>query len=259
MSGISAVGSSSSVYSAYGSYGTVASGGALTTAAQDAAGLAIDQRTEAQTRGLDQGTENLKDAKSVLNIEDGALDQVTDYLQNIRELALRASNGTLGAEEKGYIQVQIDQYLQGIDDIANQTTFNEKKLLDGSENNMTIAAGGDSFLDVTTGNSTVDSLGLSGFNVTGGSVDLKAVDDALASVQSLRTDIGADTNRVEYAAGYNTKASLELNGFRMDGDEDRAMKALQNIKSKQVLDQYQMMLQKKQQEDEEKKGQMFFA
>ncbi len=259
MSGISAIGSVSSAYSAYGSYGTVASGGAITTAAQDAAGLAIDQRTEAQTRGLDQGTENLKDAKSALNIEDGALDQVTDYLQNIRELALRASNGTLGDEEKGYIQGQIDQYLKGIDDIANQTSFNEKNLLDGSTNNLNIAAGAGSNLSITTGNSTVDSLGLTGFSVTGGDIDLDAIDDALASVQDLRTNVGADTNRVDYAAGYNTKASLELNGFRMDGDEDRAMNALQNIKAKQVLDQYQMMLQKKQQDDEEKKGQMFFA
>lgn len=129
----------------------------------------------------------------------------------------------------------------------------------GSEDGLKIATGSGSSMDIPTGNSTVESLGLSGFSVTGGDIDLKAVDNALKSVQSLRTDLGADTNRVEYAAGYNTKASLELNGFRMDGEEDRVMNALQDIKAKQVLDQYQMMLQKKQEEDEEKKGQMFFA
>lgn len=258
MSGISAIGSVSS-YSSYGSYGTIASGGAITSAAQDAAGLAIDQKTETQTRELDQGKENLKDAKSVLNIEDGALDGVTDYLQNIRELALRASNGTMNDEDKEYIQGQIDQYLKGIDDIANQTSFNEKKLLDGSTGNMTIAADGSSTMDISTSNSTVEKLGLSGFNVTSGDFNIKDIDDALATVQSTRTDVGAETNRVDYATSYNSKASLELNGFRMDGNEERAMNALQNIKSKQVLDQYQMMLQKKQQEDDEKKGQMFFA
>ena len=258
MSGISAVGGVSS-YSAYSSYGTIASGGAITSASQDAAGLAIDKKTEAQTRELDQGTENLKDAKSALNIEDGALDQVTDYLQSIRELTLKASNALYGDEEKEYIQGQIDQYLQGIDDIAKQTNFNEKNLLDGSTGNMTIASDGSSSMDITTGNSTVESLGLTGYSVTGGSIDLKAIDDALSTVQSMRTDEGADTNRIEYATGYNTRASLELNGFRMDGNEDRSINALQNIKTKQVLDQYQMMLQKKQQEDEEKRGQMFFA
>ena len=125
MSGVSAIGSAGG-YSSYGSYATVSGGGAFTSAAQDAAGLAIDKKTETQTRELDQGKENLKDAKSMLNVEDGALDGITDYLQNIRELALRAGNATMSDEDKQYIQGQIDQYLQGIDDIAKQTTFNEQ-------------------------------------------------------------------------------------------------------------------------------------
>ena len=258
MSGVSAIGSAGG-YSSYGSYATVSGGGAITSAAQDAAGLAIDKKTETQTRELDQGKENLKDAKSMLNVEDGALDGITDYLQNIRELALRAGNATMSDEDKQYIQGQIDQYLQGIDDIAKQTTFNEQHLLDGSRGNMTIASDGSSSMDVSTSDSTVASLGLSGFSVTSGNFSIKDIDDALATVQNSRTTAGAETNRIDYATSYNSRASLELNGFRMDGNEERSIDALQNIKSKQALDQYQMMLQKKQQEDEERKGPLFFA
>ncbi len=120
MSGIGAVGGYSTSYSPYS---VAAGGGALQSAAQDAAGLAIEQRMEAQSRGLDQGTENLTMGKSAHNIEDGALDGVEDYLQSIRELAVQASNGTLSDEDRSYIQGQIDQYLRGIDDIANGTTY----------------------------------------------------------------------------------------------------------------------------------------
>ncbi len=249
----------SSYASAYSPYSTISAGGKLQSAAQDAAGMAIEQRTEAQTRGLDQGTENLKMGKSALNIEDGALEGVEDYLQSIRELSVQASNGTLSDEDRSYIQGQINQYLQGIDDLAKGTTFNEKKLLDGSTDDMSINTGGGSYVTASTNDSTVAALGLSGFDVTSGDVDFEAIDNALKAVQDSRTTAGSETNRIDFATNYNTKASLELNGYSMDRDEERMMNALQDVKKKQAIDQYQMMLQKKQQDDEAQKSQIFFA
>ena len=243
----------------YTPYSTISAGGKLQSAAQDAAGMAIEQKTEAQTRGLDQGTENLRDAKSALNIEDGAMEGITDYLQSIKELAVKAQNGTLSDDDRSSIQNQIDQYIQGINDIAGNTSFNEKKLLDGSEDNMSIATGGGSSTTVNTYETTAEKLGIEGFDVTSGNFDTKVIDDALNKIQDSRTTVGAQTNGVEAAASYNTKASLELNGFAMDREEDRAVKALQDLKAKQALDQYQVTLQNRQQQDEEKKAQLFFA
>ena len=257
MSGISPVGRISSSYSPYS---TISAGGKLQSAAQDAAGLAIEEKTETQTRGLDQGTENLKDAKSALNIQDGAMDGITDYVQRIKELAVQSKNGTLNDEDRSYIQSQIDEYIKGIDDIANSTSFNEKKLLDGSEPNMNIvsdAEGGST--TVNTHDSTAKALGLEEFDVTKGDADLNVVDNALKTLQDMRTTTGSQTNGIEHAINYNSKASLELNGFSMDKEEDRSLKALQELKSKQALDQYQGFLQKMQQEDEEKKNLMLFA
>lgn len=256
MSGIGAVGSYGSSYSPYS---VVASGGKLQSAAQDAAGLAIEQKTEAQTRGLDQGTENMKDAVSALNIEDGAMDGITDYIQKIKELAIKSINNTLTEEDKGHIQNQIDEYIKGIDDLANGTTFNEKNLLNGESEDMTINRGGGSTSVAGTYNSTSEKLGLAGFDVTKGDADLSVVDKAMDIVQSSRTSVGAQTKALDFAVNYNNKASMELNGYAMDAEEDRAVGALQDLKKQQALDQYQGMLQNMRQEDEARKTQMFFA
>lgn len=255
MSGVGAVGGYSS---AYNPYSVVAGGGALQSAAQDTAGKAIEEKTEAQTRGLDQGTENLNYAKSALNIEDGAMEGITDYLQSIKELAVKAKNDLLTKEDKSYIQGQIDQYIQGINDIAGGTTFNEHHLLDGSEEDLAISSDGNgSSSTVPTFNSTAEALGISGFNVMNDDFDLKTIDDALTTVQNNRTTVGAKTNGVEYSMNYNSRASLELNGYAMDNEEDRAMNALMDVKKKQALDQYQIMIQKKQQEANEQKTNLF--
>ena len=258
MSGIGAVGGYSSSYSPYS---VAAGGGAIQSAAQDASGLAIQQRTETQTRGLDQGTENMGMAKSALNIEDGALEGIGDYLQSIKELAIQAKNDLLSNEEKGYIQGQIDQYLQGINDLANGTTFNERNLLDGSSGNLTVTSDASgSSVNVSTYDSTVASLGLSGFDVTSGNFSLDDIDNALNTVQQARTTVGAETNRIDFATNYNTRASLELNGYSMDRDQERMLSAVQESKKQQVLNDYQLMLQRKQQDDEQQKaGRLFFA
>jgi flagellin len=257
MSGVGAIGSISSSYSPYS---VISAGGKIQSAGQDAAGLAIAEKTEAQTRSLDQGTDNLKDAKSALNIQDGAMEGIADYLQSIKELAIQASNGTLSDGDRSYIQGQIDQYIQGIDDLAKNTTFNEKNLLDGSTGDLQVAADGNGgTATVSTHDSTSEKLGIAGFDVTSGNFDMSVVDKAMEKLQDGRTTVGAQTNSVDHAINYNTRASLELNGFSMDREEDRSINALQELKTKQALDQYQTMIQKMKQDDEEKKTQAFFA
>ncbi len=257
MSGIGAIGSYSTSYSPYS---VISRGGALQSAGQDAAGLAIKEKTQALTGGLDQGGQNLQDAKSALNIADGAMDGITDYLQSIKELAVQAGNGTLSDEDRGYIQNQIDQYIKGIDDIAGSTSFNEKKLLDGSTGNMSIATDSNGgAMTVNTHESTAEKLGIKGFDVTKDGFDMSAVDNALRTVQDARTKVGAQTNGIEHALNYNSRASLELNGFSMDKDEDRAVNALQELKTKQALDQYQYQIQNKKLNDQENLTKMLFA
>ena len=253
------IGAVGSYASAYSPYSTLASGGALQSAAKDAAGLAIEEKAKAQTGALDKGSENLRDAKSAMNVADGAMEGIADYLGSIKELAIRSQNGTLNDDDRQSIQNQIDQYLKGIDETAKGTSYNEKSLLDAKDklSVSTDANGGKA--DVSTYDLSVKGLGLEGLDVTSPDFDMKAIDDAIKKVDSSRANTGAETNRVDYAASYNSKASLELNGYAMDKEEERTVKALQELKSKQATDQYQVMLQKRQQEDNERKAQMFFA
>ena len=247
---MSSIGAISSGYNDPSAYSTITNGGKITKASQDAAGLAIQEKTESQVRGLDQGKENLKDGESLLKIEDGALDQVTDYLQSIKELSVKALNGTLSDDDKQSIQAQIKEYMEGIEDIAGNTTFNEKQLLNG-EDKLSIATDGNgSTKQVSTTDSTLKALGIEGYDVTK-DFDISDIDKALEKVTSSRTGVGAQTNGVEHALTYNSHAALELNGFQMDKEENNSIEAYQKMKTQQALETYQTTLQKKQMEDNE--------
>ena len=255
MSGISSV----STYTGYSPYSTITNGGRITQASQDAAGLAIQEKTNSQVRGLDQGKDNLSDGKSLLNIQDGALGQIGEYLQDIREKSLQAMNGTLSDSDRQSIQDQIKQYMDGINDIAGNTTFNEKKLLDGSAGDLRIASDNNGSEEkVSTYDSTIKALGLDGYDVTG-DFDISKVDEALKKVTGSRTSTGAQTNAVDYAMTYNSHAAMELNGYQMDKEESMTTEALQKLKTQQALDQYQTQIQKKQMEDEQQKAMSVFA
>ena len=131
MSGISGI----SDYSAYGNF---ASGKKINTAADGAAELGIIQEQTKQINGYDAGSRNIESGKDALNISDAALGNVTDYLQRMRELAIQAKSGLMSDSDKGAIQSEIDQLKQGIANIADQTDYNGKKLLDGSNSNISI-------------------------------------------------------------------------------------------------------------------------
>ena len=124
-------------------YGKIASGKRINTAADDASGLAIANKMKKESNGLDVGASNIKDGIGVANIKDGAMASMQDSLQRIRELSLKASNGLYGASEKQIIQGEIDHILQGIEQTAKTTSYNEMKLLDGSMADMKIASNPD--------------------------------------------------------------------------------------------------------------------
>ncbi|MDR3164796.1 MAG: flagellin [Synergistaceae bacterium] len=109
----------------------LATGLRVQNAADDAAGLAISEKMTAIIRGTDQAVRNAQDGQSMLNVAEGALNEIHSIIQRIRELAVQSANDSLTAEDRGYIQVEIDELTAQIDDIANQTQFNKKKILNG--------------------------------------------------------------------------------------------------------------------------------
>ncbi|MBR0164503.1 MAG: hypothetical protein IJQ12_07505 [Lachnospiraceae bacterium] len=213
---------------------------------------AIAEKTSAQVRGIDQGTENLKDAQSVTRIADGAMEEVTEYLQRIRELALKSMNDAVyGADEKRMMQDEIDQLKQGIADIAGNTTFNEHQLLDGTkEGDFEIMAGGKGPTErVTPGNMTLESLGIKDFDVTK-SFNLKDIDNALKTVSQQRGTQGAQSNRIDHAIAYNQLSSYNHVASFKEDDLGGELKKADEMHRNRVLETARIMMQKRQEEQQ---------
>ena len=109
----------------------LSSGYKVNRAADDAAGLSISEKMRKQIRGLDQASANAEDGISAVQTAEGALTEVHDMLQRMNELAVKASNGTMSADDRQTVQDEVDQLLTEIDRVSETTKFNETYLLKG--------------------------------------------------------------------------------------------------------------------------------
>lgn len=183
----------------------LSSGKRINSAKDDAAGLAIATRMEASTRGLTQAIRNANDGISLAQTADSAAGSIADILVRMRELAMQASTGTLGDDDREAIQVEVEALIEQIGDIATRTTFNGNVLLDAS-----VATG----FDIQTGlddgqvvNITIEDLQAAALGVdaldfstaAGASGALATLDTAIQTVASERANLGAQQNRLSAA------------------------------------------------------------
>ena len=136
----------------------------INSAADDAAGSAIASKMESQTRSLAVAIRNTNDAISLTQTAEGALGEIENMLQRMRELTVQAGNSTLNASDRAQIQAEVDQLSAEIDSIAAKTNFNNVKLLDGTNTSVSFQTGIDSDGSVAVSLQNADSsaLGLSG-------------------------------------------------------------------------------------------------
>ena len=119
----------------------LSTGSKINSAKDDAAGLAITNRMTSQIRGIAKATQNANDAISLTQTAEGAMSNVNNILQRMRELAVQASTGTVNDADRASIQLEVAQLKMQIDDIAKKTNHNNIKLLDGSAQNLKIQTG----------------------------------------------------------------------------------------------------------------------
>ena len=139
----------------------LSSGLRINSARDDAAGLAISTRFDAQIEGTQQATRNAADGISLAQTAEGALDTVIDSLLRIRELALQSANGTNDSTDREALNLEVQQLISEIQRVAEDTTFNGQPLLDGSFEGTTFQIGpnnGDT-IDISIGQMTTDVLG----------------------------------------------------------------------------------------------------
>ena len=176
----------------------------ISTAADDAAGLAISERLRSQVRSLEQAKRNANDGISFVQTAEGALNEVSSILTRLRELSIQANNGTVSGTDKDTLNEEFESLVNEIDRIGSSTEFNSIKLLDGSSSTVSFQVGFGTTanvdtLDVTLQEATASNLGLSSLDIgsTGSQTGaITAIDDAINTVSGLRGSLGAVQNRL---------------------------------------------------------------
>ena len=211
----------------------LSSGYKVNRAADDAAGLAISEKMRRQIRGLTQATANAQDGISALQTAEGALNEVHDMLQRMNELAIKAGNETLQSVDKTYIQSELTALQTEINRVAETTTFNEQKLLNGefsTGKRIQVGAevGSANQIRITIGKMDWSSITVSATGLTasgGGTIAASTLDvtnadynyvkatvsvikSALQEVSTQRSGLGAVQNRLEHTVA-NLKNVVE--------------------------------------------------
>ncbi|XKH01320.1 flagellin FliC [Marinobacter nauticus] len=182
----------------------LSSGLRINSAKDDAAGLAIATKFDAQIRGLTVAQRNANDGISLAQTAEGALDEVTSNLQRMRELAVQSANATNSQEDRNALQAEVQARKDEIDRIGAVTEFNDTNLLDGTFTSQSFQVGANNTADDRISVSIDTEISMSGLSitsavssVTGAQNLLDEIDTALDTVNGLRGDLGAVQNRFE--------------------------------------------------------------
>jgi flagellin len=217
----------------------LSTGQRINGAKDDAAGLAISSRMTSQIRGLEVGVRNANDAISMISTADGALIEVTNMLQRMRELALQSANGTTTSDDRNYLNKEYANLINEIERIAASTQWNGRNILDGAANGtgdttvaFQVGANGGQTISVNFGNISQDSgsgttvfetfeqsgtlaagafisAGTTASAITTAASAIDKIDSAITAVNSQRATYGAAINQLTYAV--DNLSSVKVN------------------------------------------------
>lgn len=198
-----------------GNFSKLSSGLRVANAADDAAGLGISERMRSQIRSLGAAGRNAQDGISLVQTAEGALNEGSNILSRMRELAVQASNGTLSTDDRNTIDSEVQALVSELGRISDSTTFNGVNLLDGSSTTASIQVGindGET-IDVTLQDTSTSTLGVNSLDVTtasNASDALADIDDAIDTLNTARGDLGAVQNRLTsaYTSIQNSRENL---------------------------------------------------
>ena len=215
----------------------LSSGMRINRAGDDASGLAVSEKMRAQIRGLNQASQNASNGISFIQTTEGYLQETTDIMQRIRELAVQASNGIYSDEDRMQIQVEISALVSEVDRVASAAQFNGMNMLTGrfaqpmGENVVTasmwfhIGANMDQRVQVFIGTMSAAALGvrelgseekLSLATPEDANRAIGTIDEALKKINKQRADLGAYQNRLEL-----TVKGLDIGAENLQASESR--------------------------------------
>ncbi|MDW4559899.1 MULTISPECIES: lateral flagellin LafA [Aeromonas] len=212
----------------------------INSAADDAAGLQMATRLQAQSNGQKVGMRNAQDAVSMMQTAEGAMDEMTNIVQRMKDLATQGANGTTSADDYTALNAEFGELTKELGNIVNNTSFGGQKLLKGGSfevaAGVTFQIGGSSTetlkVDVATAmkdlTGTTATSGIAGAEIVAGIGDqgkasdaITATSDLLDQIGSVRSSFGANINRLEHTVNNlsNMKENTDMaNGRIMDAD-----------------------------------------
>jgi flagellin len=186
----------------------------INRASDDAAGLSVSEQMRTQITGMSTAKRNAQDGIALLNIAEGAVNEIEAMLQRMRELAVQSSNDTLTTTERSYTNQEYQALVSEIDRITNVTQYNTQTLLDGRTESFGAAGGASSILHIGPNGKSADRITLSIQGTSSGALTVAlssltnqarsesailSIDTAINSVNKLRSDLGAYINRLDRA------------------------------------------------------------
>jgi len=187
----------------------LSSGLRINSAKDDAAGLAISDRMTSQIRGLNQAARNAMDGISLAQTAEGALQETTNMLQRMRELAVQAANDTNTSADRSSLDAEFQNLIEEVNRIATTTAFNGKTMLTGSyaTNGFVfhVGANADQVISITIAGASAGALGSGGSTVdvqniltqSAANSAITVMDMAISDIDVMRGDLGAAQNRME--------------------------------------------------------------
>ena len=219
----------------------LSTGKRINSAKDDAAGLAVATRMTSEIRGITAAVRNSNDGISLVQTAEGAMGEITNMLQRMRELAVQSANGTSTADDRTNIQAEVTQLISQIGDVATRTTFNGTALMSASTT-ITLQTGSKASetVDFTIGSMTAASLGVNATTVAtaaGATAALTAIDTALTTVTTQRANLGAVQNRLDATISNLTNRSTNLTESRSRIEDADFSVETTNLAKSQILTQ----------------------
>ncbi len=183
----------------------------------------INQLT-ASINGLEVANNNIGSSTSLMSVAGGGLNQMASALQQLRDVAVQASDGTISASERQALTDQATSLGSSISDIATRLNYNGTSLLDGSFGSRTVQTGADSgdSVTITIDSATTTALGIDDISLsdeTSAGAAITSIDDALAEISSQMSAIGSQTNAMEIQENTNAAIAITMAGARSEMED----------------------------------------
>ena len=225
----------------------LSTGSKINSAADDAAGLAMAAKFTSQIVGLDMAVKNANDGISMISTAEGALEEVGNMLQRMRELAVQSSNGTMTSDDRTYLDKEYQQLDKEIDRIEKNTQWNGTVVLDGTvgtsgtvtfQVSANFSSGGSDVITVDFGKLATDTASLGDVKtMTKANTAIGAVDTAIKAVNEQRATFGAASNRLEHSVDNMTNISVNAEASRSRIEDTDYAKTTSELARAQIIQQ----------------------